>query len=153
MGDVDEVMDIAKKLDMNPNEQKKYKVHLDTIKYNAQKTSAWKANNYLWQVIFFGTLFIGAMIKLVEYLEYVKYIDTKYAEFVVGFISSWFGVAFWIFVPFAFPLMMWSGIVRGKWEGKLTRSTAYALSFLENIEHRQYLEEQQVVRVLKKPKK
>jgi hypothetical protein len=41
----------------------------------------------------------------------------------------------------AFPLMMWTGITRGKWEGKLTRSSAYALSFLENIEHRQFLEE------------
>ena len=30
--------------------------------------------------------------------------------------------------------------MRGKWEGKLTRSVAYALSFMENIEHRQYLE-------------
>ncbi|MCK5559648.1 MAG: hypothetical protein KAJ51_03605, partial [Thermoplasmata archaeon] len=48
----------------------------------------------------------------------------------------------------SFPLMMWSGIKRGKWEGKLTRSTAYALSFLENIEHRQYLEQKQQVRPL-----
>lgn len=155
MGDSDEVMEMAKKLHMNPMEQKKYKYHIQTIRYNEGKTKGWKANNYMWQIVFFGVLFIEAMIQLVEYLEYVNYIDTSYAEFVVNFISSWFGIAFWIFMPFSFPLMMWTGIIRGKWEGKLTRSTAYALSFLENIEHRQYLEEKYVAQPLqmRKPKK
>ena len=63
-----------------------------------------------------------------------------------------FGIIFWIFMPFSFPLKMWMGVVRGKWDGKLTRSAAYALSCLENIEHQQFLEEKQQVRVLKKKK-
>ena len=33
MGDLDEVMELGKKLNFNPMEQKKYKVHLDNIRY------------------------------------------------------------------------------------------------------------------------
>ena len=50
-------------------------------------------------------------------------------------ITIWFGVA----SGFAFFLMIWTGIVRSKWEGKLTRATAYCLSFLSNIEHREFM--------------
>ncbi|WP_455392117.1 hypothetical protein [[Eubacterium] cellulosolvens] len=148
MGDSDEVMEMGKKLNMNPLEQKKYKTHIQTIRYNEQKAKAWKMNNYLWQMVFFGALFIDAMVVLVGHLSHIKYIDTSYGDMAVNFISSWFGLLFWFLMPFSFPLMMWTGVVRGKWEGKLTRSTAYALSFLENIEHRQYLEEMAQVRPL-----
>jgi hypothetical protein len=141
MGDVEELKEMGKKLDFNPLEQKKYKSHLETIRYNTEKAKAWRTMNYLWQMVFFGALFLDAMVVLVGHLSHIDYIDTSYGDMVVQFISSWFGILFWFLMPFSFPLMMWTGIVRGKWEGKLTRSVAYALSFMENIEHRQYLEE------------
>ena len=148
MGDVEDVMDIAKKLNMNPLEQKKYKIHLETIRYNSQKAHAWKWNNYLWQLVFFGSLFIIAFSTLFEQLAEVNMISDKLGNFIVDFIDHYFYLLFGFLIPFSFPLMMWTGIVRGKWDGKLTRSTAYCLSFLENIEHRQYLEDKAKVRPL-----
>lgn len=148
MGDVEELKEMGKKLDFNPLEQKKYKSHIETIRYNTEKAKAWRTMNYLWQMVFFGALFLDAMVVLVGHLSHIDYIDTSYGDMVVQFISSWFGILFWFLMPFSFPLMMWTGIVRGKWEGKLTRSVAYALSFMENIEHRQYLEEKAQVKPL-----
>ena len=42
--------------------------------------------------------------------------------------------------PISFFLMIYTGIVRRKWEGKLTRTSAYALAFLSNIEHREFMQ-------------
>ena len=152
MGDSEEVMEFGKRLNMNPNEQKKYKVHLTTIRYNEQKVKAWKYMNYLWQFFFFGGLFIGAIVMLTTAIyEW----DVAYSDFAYDmskFIEKFFLGTLGFMTVIAFPLMMWTGVVRGKWEGKLTRSAAYALSFLENIEHRQYLEEKKEVRMLKKAK-
>lgn len=153
MGDAEDVMDMAKKLNMNVLEQKKYKKHLETIRINGTQVKKWKTMNYFWQMIFFGTLFIEAMAVFIGHLAYTGRIDTSYGEMVVEFIKSWFGILFGILLPFSFPLMMWSGVVRGKWEGKLTRATAYCLSFLENIEHREFLEMRERVRTLRTVKK
>ena len=153
MGDSDEVMEFGKKLDMNPMEQKKYKTHIQTIRYNEQKVKAWKTMNYLWQLIFFGTLFIIAFSELFKNLADFNIISDSFGKTITDFIDKWFGILFGFLIPFSFPLMIWTGVIRGKWEGKLTRSAAYALSFLENIEHRQYLEEKMVVRQQKQVKK
>ena len=152
MGDSEEVMEFGKRLNMNAQEQKKYKVHITTIRFNEQKVKAWKRMNYFWQLIFFGTLFIEAIAILFIHMHSAGYLEEELANDIAGFIRSWFFLLFGFLMPFSFPLMMWSGIVRGKWEGKLTRSAAYCLSFLENIEHRQYLDEKKEVRVLKKAK-
>jgi hypothetical protein len=146
MGDLEEVMALGKKVTFNPLEQKKYKTHLDNIRYNQQKAKAWKTNNILWQLIFFGTLFIGAMARLVLLMGDFDIMGVEYANDVSAFIDEYFTLLFSFFMPFSFPLMMWTGYIRGKWEGALTRSTAYALSFMENIEHRMYLEEKYQVR-------
>ncbi len=141
MGDSDEVMAFGKRLHMNPMEQKKYKNHIQTIRFNEGKTKAWKIMNYFWQILFFSSVFILAFEELFINLAEMNIINTSLGVDAVNFINNWFGRIFWFFIPISFPLMMWSGVVRSKWDGKLTRSTAYALSFLENIEHRQYLEE------------
>jgi len=153
MGDAEEVMEMAKKLDMNPLEQKKYKTHLATIKYNQQKAKAWRGINYIWQFFFFGGLFIAAVVMLTEaiYEWNVAYSDV--ALDISKFIEKFFISTLGFMTVIAFPLMMWTGVIRGKWEGKLTRSVAYALSFMENIEHRQYLEEKEKVRPLAQTKK
>ena len=80
MGDAEELMAMAKKLNMNPLEQKKYKTHLETIKYNAAKARAWKSMNYIWQFFFFGGLFIGAVVMLTEaiYNWNVAYSDVAF---------------------------------------------------------------------------
>ena len=152
MGDSEEVMEFGKRLNMNANEQKKYKVHITTIRYNEQKVRGWKIMNYFWQLVFFGSLFIIAIATLFDNLAEFNIITESLGKTITEFINKWFGLLFGFLIPFSFPLMMWTGIVRGKWEGKLTRSAAYALSFLENIEHRQYLEEKKEVRALKKAK-
>jgi len=140
MGDSDEVMAFGKKLHMNELEQAKYKTHVQTIRYNEQKAKAWRTMNYLWQLVFFGTLFIEAIAILFLHIADAGYLSKELGDDISTFIRSWFFLLFGFLMPFSFPLMMWTGIVRGKWEGKLTRSSAYALSFLENIEHRQFLE-------------
>ena len=153
MGDSEEVMEFGKKLNMNPMEQKKYKFHLDTIRFNESQTAKWKTMNYFWQMIFFGTLFIEAIAILFLHVHDAGYLEKELAETISSFIRSWFFLLFGFLMPFSFPFMMWSGVVRGKWEGKLTRSAAYALSFMENIEHRQFLEEKEKVRPLAQVKK
>ena len=145
MGDAEEVMEMAKKLDMNPLEQKKYKHHLEIIRINQTQTKKWKTMNYFWQLLFFGSVFIMGFRDLFLNLANMKVIDVTMGLNIVEFIEVWFGRLFWFLLPISFPLMMWSGIVRSKWDGKLTRSTAYCLSFLENIEHRQFLEEKKKV--------
>jgi hypothetical protein len=157
MGDLEEVMAIGKKLNMNPLEQSKYKVHIDKIRYNEQKAKGWKTINFFWQMIFFGTLFIEAIAILFLHIADAGYLEKDMGDTISTFIRSWFFLLFGFLMPFSFPLMMWTGVVRGRWEmwtgvvrgrweGALTRSTAYALSFLENIEHRMYLEEKLQVR-------
>ncbi len=146
MGDSDEVMAFGRRLNFNPLEQNKYKTHIQTIRYNEQKAAAWRRMNYLWQLVFFGTLFIEAIAILFLHVSDAGYLEEEQAKFISTFIRSWFFILFGFLMPFSFPLMMWTGVTRSKWEGKLTRSTAYALSFLENIEHRQYLEQRMEVR-------
>ena len=153
MGDLEEVMDMGKKLNMNMLERKKYKAHIDNIRYNQEKAAGWRRMNYLWQLIFFGTLFIEALAVLFLHLHTAGYLEKDFAEGIADFIKSWFFLLFGFLMPFSFPLMMWTGATRGKWEGALTRTTAYALSFLENIEHRIYLEEKLNVRPMKQMKK
>ena len=148
MGDAEELMDMGKKLNFNPLEQKKYKTHIETIRFNTEKANAWRRMNYLWQLIFFGTLFIEALAILFINLSKAGYFDEDLAKTISTFIRSWFFLLFGFLMPFSFPLMMWTGVVRSKWEGKLTRSVAYALSFMENIEHRQYLEQRAQVNPL-----
>ena len=57
----------------------------------------------------------------------------------MSYVTSPMALVVGILGPFSFFIMMYTGIVRGKWEGKLTRATAFALSFLSNIEHREYM--------------
>jgi len=146
MGDSDEVMAFGKKLHMNPLEQKKYKYHLETIKINERQVAKWKAMNYVWQFFFFGGLFIGAIVMLTEAIYNWNIAYSEQALDISFFIRDFFFGTFGFMTVLAFPFMMWSGVKRGKWEGKLTRSSAYALSFLENIEHRQYLEEKRKIK-------
>jgi hypothetical protein len=148
MGDVEDLMEMGKKLSMNSLEQKKYKIHLDKIRYNTEKAKAWRRMNLLWQLVFFGSLFLIAFSTLFEQLADVNVISDKLGEDIVKFINNYFYLLFGFLIPFSFPLMMWTGVVRGKWEGKVTRSVAYALSFMENIEHRTFLEEEAKVRPL-----
>ena len=42
MGDLEEVMEMGRKLNMNTLERKKYKAHIENIRYNQQKSKAWK---------------------------------------------------------------------------------------------------------------
>ena len=74
--------------------------------------------NYFWQFIFFFSVFILAFVSLFETLAVNGIIEESQGEDIVEFINTWFTMLFGVLIPFAFPLMMWSGIVRGKWEGK-----------------------------------
>jgi hypothetical protein len=152
MADLEEVMEMGKKVTFNPKEQKKYKVHIDKIRYNQQKAAAWRRMNYLWQLFFFGGLFVAAMVMLFAAIS--KY-DVPYSTTALDislWIEAFLGGPLYFMTVLAFPLMMWTGVIRSKWEGALTRSTAYALSFMENIEHRMYLEEKLQVRPQKQLK-
>ena len=139
---------------MNAREKIKYEFHIADIKKYSIKAKFWLMLNAFWQMVFFGTLFIGAMVAFVGIMGRIGMIGTGTAGRTVKFIEIYFYLAFGILMPFSFPLMMWSGMVKGKWDGKLTRASAYALSFLENIEHREYLEikEQRKTRVKPKQK-
>ena len=57
MGDAEDIMEMGKKLNFNPLEQKKYKTHIETIRFNTDKATAWRRMNYLWQFFFFGGIF------------------------------------------------------------------------------------------------
>lgn len=141
MGDAEDIMEMGKKLNFNPLEQKKYKTHIETIRFNTDKATAWRRMNYLWQFFFFGGLFIAAIIMFLTAISKYDIPFSNTAMDISLFIEQFFIGTLGFMTVLAFPLMMWSGVVRSKWEGKLTRSTSYALSFMENIEHRQYLEQ------------
>ena len=142
MGDSEEVIAFGKKLNMNAREQVKYKYHIQTIRINEIQCKKWKTMNYIWQFFFFGGLFIAAIVFMFQTISLYNIPYSDIALDISEQVNSYFGGPLYSMTVIAFPLMMWSGIVRSKWDGKLTRSTAYALSFLENIEHRQFLEGQ-----------
>ena len=80
---------------MNKSEQIKYRYHITTIRFNEQKASAWKKMYYVWQVFFFGGLFIGAVLLFAKSLDTVGMIGAEYAlditKFIEGYFYSYFG--------------------------------------------------------------
>lgn len=137
MGDVEDVELIAEKLEMNPREQARYEMHLEDIKKYSKKVIFWRFWHIIWEVLFFWGLVIiaietGKNVTAVHapsvhpIFALFDYVTVPMA-IVVGFVG-----------PISFFIMMWTGLKRGKWEGKLTRSSAYGLAFLANIEHRQF---------------
>lgn len=138
MSDVSDVEDIASGLDMNIRELARYELHLEDIKRIQKRVIFWRIINSICQIVFFWNIVAFAFQVARDY-------SAPHAPAVSSFLSSvidltsnitiWFGVA----SGFAFFFMIWTGIVRSKWEGKLTRATAYCLSFLSNIEHREFM--------------
>ena len=142
MGDFEDVEAIAENLEMNEREATRYETHKEDIKKYTIRANFWKLWNITFQIIFFWNI-VALALELAQTYS-VASIPSASSFFVslnnaTGPITFWFG----IMSAFAFFLMIYTGIVRSKWEGKLTRSTAYALSFLSNIEHRGYMVKEQ----------
>jgi len=137
MGDADDIMEMAENLDMNNYEKERYEKHIENIKSLENRVLFWRLLNIVFQVIFFWNI-VALALELAE--TYSGQAIPSAHPFFEGLNSLTAGVTFWfgIFSAFAFFLMIWTGIVRGKWEGKLTRASAYALAFISNIEHRDY---------------
>ncbi len=149
MSDIEDIEKIADKLEMNPREKARYDLHLEEVTSYSKKVTFWRFWNFIWQVIFFwgvvviaidagqrySSQFLSSINPLFNYMNYV----TFPMAIVVGILG-----------PFSFFLMIWTGIVRGKWEGKLTRTSAYTLSFLSNIEHREFMALDKQIDTLKK---
>ncbi len=138
MGDFEDVEAIAENLEMNEREAARYELHKEGIKKYSIRANFWRFWNIIFQVIFFWNI-VALALELAE--VYSGNTVPSINPFFEGLTSLTAGVTFWfgIFSAFAFFLMIYTGIVRGKWEGKLTRASAYALSFLSNIEHREYM--------------
>ena len=151
MGDFEDVEAIAENLEMNEREAARYELHKEGIKKYSIRANFWRFWNIIFQVIFFWNI-VALALELAE--VYSGNTVPSINPFFEGLNSLTAGVTFWfgIFSAFAFFLMIYTGIVRGKWEGKLTRSTAYALSFLSNIEHREYMELEEKGRAERKAK-
>jgi len=151
MGDFEDVEAIAENLVMNDREQARYELHKEDIKKFSIRVNFWKFWNIIFQVIFFWNI-VALALELVE--VYAGNTVPSIHPYFEGLNSLTAGVTFWfgIVSAFAFFLMIYTGIVRGKWEGKLTRASAYALSFLSNIEHREYMEMEEKMRHDRKAK-
>ena len=145
MGDFEDVEAIAENLEMNEREKARYELHKEDIRKYSIRANFWRFWNIIFQVIFFWNI-VALALELAE--VYSGNTVPSINPFFEGLNSLTAGVTFWfgIFSAFAFFLMIYTGIVRSKWEGKLTRSTAYALSFLSNIEHREFMELEEKVR-------
>ncbi len=138
MGDVEDVQEIADSLDMNAREKARYDQHLVDIKSYQKRARFWRIINSICQIIFFWNIVAMALELAQTYAtDSIPSLGPFFTSLndVTAPISFYFGIA----SAFAFFLMIWTGIVRSKWEGKLTRSTAYCLSFLSNIEHREFM--------------
>ena len=151
MGDFEDVEAIAENLEMNEREKARYELHKEEINKYAIRANFWKFWNIIFQIIFFWNI-VALALELAQTYTAASVPSANY--FFVSLNSTIAPITFWfgIFSAFAFFLMIWTGIVRSKWEGKLTRATAYALSFLSNIEHREYMEMEERMRVQHKVK-
>lgn len=151
MGDFEDVEAIAENLEMNEREKARYELHKEDIKKYAIRANFWKLWNIIFQIIFFWNI-VALALELAQ--TYSVASVPSASSFFVSLNNATASITFWfgIFSAFAFFLMIYTGIIRSKWEGKLTRSTAYALSFLSNIEHREYMEMEEKMRVQKKTK-
>lgn len=148
MGDFEDVEAIAENLEMNDREVARYEIHKEDIKRYAIKANFWAFWNITWQIIFFWGLVVIAIDAGERYAnEFAPSLNSLFGG--MSYVTSPMALVVGILGPFSFFVMIYTGIVRGKWEGKLTRSTAYALSFLSNIEHREYmiLEEKKLVKI------
>jgi hypothetical protein len=149
LSDIDEVEEIASKLEMNPRESARYDEHLEEIRKNSKKVKFWKFWNFLWQVIFFWGLVVIAIEAGQRYSE--QFVPSVSPVFnYMNYVTFPMSLVVGVLGPFSFFLMIWTGIVRSKWEGKLTRATAYTLSFLSNIEHRGFMDLDKQIAGLKK---
>jgi signal transduction histidine kinase len=152
MSDYSDVQEIAETLDMNPREKARFDLHLEDIKKYQRRARFWRIINSICQIIFFWNIVALALeVAQVYATEHIPSVGPYFTTLndVIGPIS----IIFWTVSAFAFFFMIWTGIIRQKWEGKLTRATAYCLSFLSNIEHREYLKlEQDFKRKKKKAK-
>ncbi len=139
MGDVEDVEFIAENLEMNQREQARYELHKEDIKIHSVKVVFWRFWHLVWEVLFFWGLVViaietGETVTAVHApsihpaFELFNYVTVPMA-IVIGFVG-----------PISFFIMMWAGLKRSFWEGKLTRATAYCLAFLANIEHRKFIE-------------
>ena len=138
MSDYADVEAIAENLDMNPRERARYELHLQDIKSYQRRARFWRIINSICQIVFFWNIVTMALDIAQRYsTDYVPSINPFFTS-VIDILSP-ITIAFTIACAFAFFLMIWTGIVRSKWEGKLTRATAYCLSFLSNIEHREFM--------------
>ena len=137
MGDFEDVEAIAENLEMNARETDRYEIHKEDIKKYAIKANFWSFWNITWQIIFFWGLVVIAIDAGQKYVSNSPGLNTLFEG--MSYVTNPMAVVVGIIGPFSFFVMIYTGIVRSKWEGKLTRSTAYALSFLSNIEHREYL--------------
>jgi len=137
MGDSDDIMEMAENLDMNNYEKDRYEEHIAKIKSLEHHVIFWRLLNVIFQVIFFWNI-VALALELAE--TYSGQALPAVHPFFEGLNHITAGVTFWfgILSAFAFFLMIWTGIVRAKWEGRLTRASAYALAFISNIEHRDY---------------
>ena len=138
MGDFEDVEAIAENLVMNERESARYDLHIEGVKKYSLKVNFWRFWNITWQVIFFWGLVVIAIDAGERYANsYVPSMDSFFGG--MSYVTAPMAIVIGILGPFSFFIMMYTGIVRSKWEGKLTRSTAYCLSFLSNIEHREYM--------------
>lgn len=138
MGDFEDVEEIAANLVMNEREKARYELHKERIHKFAIRAKFWRFWNIVWQIIFFWGLVVIAIDAGKHYASlYAPSLNSFFD--IISYATSPMSLVVGILGPFSFFLMIYTGIVRSKWEGKLTRATAYALSFLSNIEHREYV--------------
>ena len=137
MGDLEDIMAKAEEFDMNNFEKERYELHVEEIGSLEKRVTFWRWVNIIFQVMFFWNIIAFAF-------EVGRDYSASYSPAMSSFFNSVMelteGMTFWmgIITAFSFALMMYTGIIRGKWEGKLTRASAYALAFISNIEHRDY---------------
>ena len=151
MGDFEDVEAIAENLEMNDREAARYETHKEDIKKYAIKANFWAFWNIIWQIIFFWGLVVIAIEAGKTYANlYASSLNPLFDG--MSYVTSPMALVVGILGPFSFFIMIYTGIIRSKWEGKLTRSTAFALSFLSNIEHREYMVQEEKKRVVQREK-
>jgi hypothetical protein len=149
LSDIEDIEKIAEKLEMNPREKARYDLHLEEVADYSKKVTFWRFWNFVWQVIFFWGIVVIAIDAGQRYAsEYAPSVSTAFDY--MNYVTFPMALVVGILGPFSFFLMIWTGIVRGKWEGKLTRASAYTLSFLSNIEHREFMALDRQIDTLKK---
>ncbi len=149
MSDIEDIEKIADKLEMNPREKARYDLHLEEVTSYSKKVTFWRFWNFIWQVIFFWGVVVIAIDAGQRYSsQFLSSISPVFDS--MNYVTFPMAIVVGILGPFSFFLMIWTGIVRGKWEGKLTRTSAYTLSFLSNIEHREFMALDKQIDTLKK---